>query len=58
MYTEKDVYPRIANMGEAGVVSLLKEVFVRIEKLEKRGEDHEKELAEISKNVRTICDSI
>jgi hypothetical protein len=58
MYTEKDVYPRVANMGEAGIVSLLKEVFVRIEKLEKRCGDHEKELAEISNNVRAISDSI
>lgn len=46
MYTEKDVYPRIANMGEAGVVSLLKEAFVRIEKLEKRGEVFECRITE------------
>lgn len=58
MYTEKDVYPRVANMGEAGTVSLLKDLFSRIEQLEKRGEDHEKELSELSKNVRAISDSI
>lgn len=42
-YTEKDVYPRIANMGEAGTVTLLKDLFYRIEKLEKRVEDTRQE---------------
>ena len=38
-YSERDVYPRISNLGEAGTVSLLKDLFRRIETLEKTVED-------------------
>jgi hypothetical protein len=38
-YTEKDVYPRIASMGEVGMVTLFVDLFNRIENLEKMVED-------------------